>query len=169
MPCLVAVPLMMNSIFQGIGDMANPYADQAKGSSKSKFKSMTGNSGGGQKFGGEGQYSGGAGGGTGRLEKARAYGIPGKASGGRLDKFARGGRTKANNVNITIVNKSPNEDKGAEAMPMPIPIPMGPGGPPPPGPMAGPPPGGPPMGPPMGPPGLPPPMMRKSGGRVKKG
>ena len=54
--------------------MANPYADQAKGSSKSKFKSMTGQSGGGQKFGGEGQYKGGAGGGTGRLEKARSYG-----------------------------------------------------------------------------------------------
>ena len=159
--------------------MANPYADQAKGSSKSKFKSMTGQSGGGQKFGGEGQYKGGAGGGTGRLEKARSYGIPGKASGGRLDKFARGGRTKGSNVNITIVNKSPEEDKGPQAVPIPIPMggpPPGVGGPPP-GPQGPPPPevlaalaaqGG-PGGPPMGPPGLPPPMPRKSGGRVKKG
>ena len=142
--------------------MANPYAGQAKGSSKGKFKSVTGQSGMGQVFGGEGQYTGGAASGVGRLEKAHNYKVPGKAAGGRLDKFARGGRTKGSNVNITIVNKG-GEEKGEGPTPMPIPIPMG--GPP--GPPPGPPPGagGPPMMPP-GPPSMPPPM--KSGGRVKK-
>lgn len=154
--------------------MANPYAGSARGSNKSKFKSMTGQSGGGQVFGGEGQKKGGAGSGLGRIQKARDYKIPGKAAGGRLDKYARGGRTKGgSNVNITIVNK-PDEEKGAGG-PMPMPIPMPPpglmaGGPPPkpPGPPIGMPPG-PPMGLPPGmggPPGLPPPM--KSGGRVKR-
>lgn len=125
--------------------MANPFSDKAKSSSKSKFKALTGKSGGGQKFDGEPQAKKPA-------KKAAGGGIeaiPGKASGGRLDKFARGGRTKkgATNVNIAIVVPG---GKGEEA-----PAPMMP----PPGPPVGPPPGGPPMMPP-GMPGM------KRGGRL---
>lgn len=105
----------------------------------------------------------------------------GKASGGRLDKRARGGGTKKGgkghhtHINIMVA------PKGGDAAPPPG---LGAGGPPPP-PMAGgappmvpkgpmpPPPGG-PMGGAGGPPGMPPPGMKppgmmKSGGKVYSG
>ena len=104
---------------------------------------------------------------TSMLNKHEAGEKPeGKKAGGRLDKYARGGKTKGkhgNHVNIAIVNPGP---KGADAAPMPPPggMPM----PPPRPPMAGPPgmppglpPGGPPGGMPMKPPG-----MMKRGGKV---
>ena len=125
--------------------MANPFAGQAKGTSKGKFKAITGKPGTGKVFDGGKQDK--------PIKKAAGGSVdlkvPGKASGGRLDKFARGGATKkaATNVNIAIV--VPSGSKGGEEPPMVLP-PGGPGGPPP-G-MEGPPPGMPPMGPPpMGP------------------
>lgn len=88
----------------------------------------------------------------------------GKKSGGRLDKYARGGKTKGkhgNHVNIAIVN--PGKDQ-AGAMPPPGGMPM----PPPKPPMMPPPmpPGGPMGGPPGMPPGMKPPGMMKRGGRT---
>jgi len=84
--------------------------------------------------------------------------VEGKASGGRLDKFARGGRAKhkGNNtkINIVVAPKGPHPADGAAP-----PIPLGPppmGG----GPLAGPPPGMPPMGGPK------PPGMMARGGRL---
>jgi len=139
--------------------MGNPFGGKAKASSKSKFKAITGKSGGGQQFGGDKQgspamaktiKSGG--------DEVPAYGGKGK---GRLDKFARGGSVKkgTTTVNIAIVSPSKGND---EAPPPPLMPPM-----PPPG--AGP--GGPPPGimapmtpPPDGPPG--PPLMRAAGGRL---
>lgn len=94
--------------------------------------------------------------------------ITGRATGGRLDKFARGGKTKnkkqGNNVNIAIVQ--PSGEKSASGSPIgagPLPPP---GGPPKPPMMPPPPPPGPPMG---GPPGMPPkpPGMMNRGGKVK--
>lgn len=83
--------------------------------------------------------------------------VEGRASGGRLDKFARGGKTKSGKTNINIViapQGSPPAPGGARAAPVPIPV----GGPPP-----MPPPGaGGPGGPPMPPPG-----MMQRGGRAK--
>ena len=100
---------------------------------------------------------------------------PGYKRGGRLDKFARGGRAKdhgKHQVNIAIVNPKGHEGAGAGAGPMP-----GPGAAPPPRPpMAGPPmmpPGMPPGGGPAGPmPGMPPGGMPgrppfKRGGKVR--
>lgn len=113
----------------------------------------------------------------------------GKKSGGRLDKYARGGKTKhgkhGTQVNIAVVQPhggSPSPGGAPAGGPLPPPggpphPPMGgPPGMPPPG--AGGPPGMPPgaMGggpkPPMGPPGMPPPGMKppgmmNRGGRVK--
>lgn len=80
--------------------------------------------------------------------------VEGKASGGRLDKFARGGKTKSGKTNINIViapQGSPPAPEGARAAPVPIPV----GGPPP---MPPPGAGGPPM---------PPPGMMQRGGRAK--
>lgn len=105
---------------------------------------------------------------------------PGKASGGRLDKFARGGGTKhkkgGTHINILVA------PKGGEAAALPGGAggpPPGAGGPPPMMPPKGPPgmppgAGGPPMGaggpPMMPPPGAGgPPMMRKAGGRTPSG
>jgi hypothetical protein len=107
--------------------------------------------------------------------EAKEEGIPGHKHGGRLDKYARGGRTKGKHhtqVNIAVVaphgkDASPS---GAGALPGGPPLPRSPA--------AGPPPGLPPGGPPMaGPPGLPPgggmppgmkpPGMMKRGGKVK--
>lgn len=51
--------------------MANPFGDKAKSTSKSKFKSMTGKSGGGQKFDGEKMPTAGGDSGVGRLQKAK--------------------------------------------------------------------------------------------------
>ena len=97
----------------------------------------------------------------------------GRASGGRLDKFARGGRAKGKNkgnntkINIVVAPKGPHPSDGAAP-----PIPLGPppmGG----GPLAGPPGLGGPPGmsvPPGGPPGLggpKPPGMMARGGRLK--
>jgi len=95
--------------------------------------------------------------------------VEGRASGGRLDQFARGGKTKSrgkkksgNNVNIVIT-----APKGGEP---PAP-PLLAGGPPAGMPPMGPPPGGPPMPPPGagGPPGMPPGMMNKGGRAYKNG
>lgn len=83
--------------------------------------------------------------------------VEGKASGGRLDKMARGGHKKHKaHVTVNVLNHP-----GAGAMPPPPPMPppapiMPPGGPMPGGPMAG------PGGPPMSPGGM------KSGGRMAK-
>lgn len=94
--------------------------------------------------------------------------VVGRASGGRLDKMARGGKAKGgkkhgNHVNIAIVNPK----GGAEAGAAPA---LG-GAPPPlasPRPPMGPPMGAPPGLPPGGPPGMPPkpPGMMKKGGRA---
>lgn len=93
--------------------------------------------------------------------------VVGRASGGRLDKMARGGKTKGgkkhgNHVNIAIVNPKGGAEAGAAPAL---------GGAPPPSPLR--PPMGPPMGappglPPGGPPGMPPkpPGMMKKGGRA---
>lgn len=86
----------------------------------------------------------------------------GKKSGGRLDKYARGGKTKGkhgNHVNIAIVNPKGGAD-AAGAPPlggMPMPPPRAPMAPPP--------------GPPMGgaPGGLPPGMGPKPPGMLKRG
>lgn len=105
----------------------------------------------------------------------------GKKSGGRLDKFARGGRAKGKhgnktNVNIVVAPHGPHPAAGA-APPAPGGLPPPGAGPMPPpgGPMGGPPLGGPPGGIPGGPPpGMPPgmgpkpPGMMKRGGAVKK-
>lgn len=93
----------------------------------------------------------------------------GRKSGGRLDKFARGGRAKGKNkgnntkINIVVAPKGPHPSDGA-APPAPLGLPPMGGGPPP-----GPPPG---LG--AGPPGLPPgiggpkpPGMMARGGRLK--
>lgn len=96
--------------------------------------------------------------------------VPGRKAGGRLDTFARGGRTKGKashhtKININIAPKGPHPADGA-ASPAPLgPPPMG-GGPPPP-----------PMGPPGGglppglgagpPPGMKPPGMMARGGGIK--
>lgn len=91
--------------------------------------------------------------------------VEGRASGGRLDKFARGGKAKhhkGTNVNIAIVNPGQKSD-AAPKMPMPAGPPLPPPGLPP----GGPPPMMPPPKPPMGgglPPGMMPPMQR--GGRA---
>lgn len=88
----------------------------------------------------------------------------GFASGGRLDKFARGGRTKHKphtKINIVVAPHGGNSEPAGPPGGLPGGMPM-----PPPRPPMGPPPG---MGggmPPGMPPGGPPPMMRKSGGRV---
>src|SRR5215510_1303106 len=95
----------------------------------------------------------------------------GRKSGGRLDRYARGGRTKSpTTVNVIVA------PGGGDKQPLPLPLPAG--GPPPPPPppmpprppMAGPPgppgPAGPPMPPPRLPPGGPP-MMRAHGGRIQ--
>lgn len=91
----------------------------------------------------------------------------GHARGGRLDKYARGGKTKGKHhtqVNIAVV--SPHGGSPAPGGPPPggggLALP--PGGPPRP-PMAGPP-GGMPMG---GPPGMPPGMPPKPPGMMKRG
>jgi hypothetical protein len=107
----------------------------------------------------------------GKLIKAHDKGehkAPGKASGGRLDKYARGGRTKDKGhhtkINIVVAPRGPHPADGAAAPALGSP-PLGGGPIPPPGPpMAGPPPGLPPR-PPIG---GPPPGMMKRGGVVKK-
>lgn len=91
----------------------------------------------------------------------------GKASGGRLDKYARGGKTKGkhgNHVNIAILNGKGQQDAPPAGLGAPPGgLPMAPPRPP----MAGPP-GLPPGGPPgMPPPGMKPPGMMKRGGKVK--
>ena len=97
----------------------------------------------------------------------------GKASGGRLDKFARGGRTKKGGkgnhtkINIMVAPKGGADaglppDLGAGAPPMGAP-PMVPKGP------MGPPPGALGAGPPGMPPGMPspkPPGMMSTGGKI---
>lgn len=80
--------------------------------------------------------------------------VEGKASGGRLDKFARGGKTKKpkGETNVNIVIAAPRKGDAPAAMAGGLPPPPGGGLPPPP--MGGPPPG----------PGMPP---MKRGGKVK--
>lgn len=104
--------------------------------------------------------------------EAKEAGIAHGKSKGRLDKYARGGRTKAKEgTRINIVNVAPSDKSPPDAGAAPGgPPPMAP--PPPPAPppmMAGPgmPPGLPPGGPMGGPPGLRPPGLMKRGGRIK--
>ena len=86
----------------------------------------------------------------------------GMKRGGRLDKYARGGKVKkGTTVNVVIAGQG---DK--QPVPVPVPAPSAlPGG-------AGPPPPRPPMQPPAGaappggPPGMPPPGIRRHGGRA---
>lgn len=107
--------------------------------------------------------------------------VPGRKAGGRLDKYARGGKTKhGSQVNIAIVSPRGHQRDGAPAPGGGLPPPGGglpPGGPPmppkPPMPPPGGPMGGPPGLPPGGPPGMPPPGMKppgmmKRGGKVYK-
>ena len=142
--------------------MAHPYADTARSGSKAKFKAISGREGSGQGHPDESQdrkmiraamgahdkqLHGGK-----RTELGKAIG---KAAGGRIDKFARGGKVKGKvNINIIVPRGEPS------AVP-PLPAAMGP-------------PGGMPMGPPV-PPGMPPgppslpqgmPPMKKSGGSI---
>jgi hypothetical protein len=91
----------------------------------------------------------------------------GKKSGGRLDKYKRGGKVKGKghtNVNVIVAPHGPHPAAGAApAVPPGPPQLPGGGGPPPPMPMGGPPPGG------GLPPGLgKPPGMMNRGGKVKK-
>lgn len=102
--------------------------------------------------------------------------VAGHATGGRIDKFARGGKVKKkpeNQINIAIVQPSKDSPPSDGSTPagMGLPPPGGPPPPPPPpaGAMPPPPvpmaqPGPPPMGPP---PGMRPPGMMKRGGAVK--
>jgi hypothetical protein len=109
-----------------------------------------------------------------RMKKANApfnEPVTGKKSGGRLDKYARGGRAKKGghtNVNVIVAPHGPHPAAGAAPAALP------PGGPPMPPPGGG----GPPMMPPPGgppggglPPGLgkPPGMMNKGGRAYKNG
>lgn len=111
-------------------------------------------------------------------EEKKELKVEGRASGGRLDRYARGGRTKhkaKTNINIIVAPHGGNSDKGAPTAPLGPPPGMGGGPPMPPKPPMMPPPGGPPPGmggPPGMPPGMPPggpPMMRKDGGRTPGG
>lgn len=92
--------------------------------------------------------------------------VAGKASGGRLDKFARGGRTgkkgSQTKINIIVAPQVPPADReAAPAVPGVLPPPGGGLPPPPKGPM------GPPMMPPPGPAaGLPKGPMMNRGGKV---
>lgn len=137
--------------------MANPYRAQAKSTSASKFKAISGKSSSGKPFDASPENSDRM---AASYKSTRTSGADVSPSGKttkRLDKYARGGAVgkKGTNITINIVGK-PGEDK--PPMPLPLPIPMG-----------GPPPGPPPMEPP--PPGPipgPGPMMRKAGGRVNK-
>lgn len=95
--------------------------------------------------------------------------VEGRASGGRLDKFARGGKVKKkpdNQINIAIVQ--PGKDEAGQAaggLPPPGMAPPPPAPPPPPMPpqAAG------PMPPPPGPMGAPPPPPMKPPGVMKRG
>src|SRR5512144_346652 len=101
--------------------------------------------------------------------EAKEAGIAHGKSKARLDKYARGGRTKAKEgTRINIVNVAPSDRSpdGGAAPGGPMPMPPPPPGPP----MGGPgmPPGLPPGAPMGGPPGLKPPGLMKRGGRIKK-
>lgn len=89
----------------------------------------------------------------GMMNRKTGGAVEGRASGGRLDKLARGGKVKPSVV-VNVIS-SPKDAGGPPAMPPAPPMPMPPP-PPPGGPMAGPPPGGPPMG------------AMKRGGSVKR-
>lgn len=98
-----------------------------------------------------------------RMIKEHDEKVPGRASGGRLDKFARGGKTKhGTQVNIAVV--APHGRQGAAPAPGGILPPAG-GGLPPKPPIAPPPP--PPGAGAMPPPGMMKPPM-KTGGRAYK-
>jgi hypothetical protein len=112
--------------------MANPYSGRGKSTAESKFGHM-----GLPK--GKAKHKDSA-------DAEQVERIIGRSSGGRLDKFARGGRTKATSVNVVI---QPPQQQQPQAMPMPMRPPM-------PAP-SGPPPGGPPGGAPGGVPGAAPP------------
>jgi hypothetical protein len=158
--------------------MANPFKERAGATAKTKFGAM-----GQPKALAKHTDSGESKAEIKKVAKGYDLKAPGYASGGRLDKYARGGKVKGK---TTI-----NIDLGAQAQPQPVPVPVPM---PPPGPPAGaappmpPPPPGPPGGlmppspipspmtgmpPPMPPPTPPAPnagsgMPRfKSGGKVK--
>lgn len=103
--------------------------------------------------------------------------VEGRATGGRLDKFARGGRAKhkgggKTHINILVAPHGGSSPAEGAAPSGPPGLPPGAGGPPPMmKPPMGPPPGGPPPGmggPPPGgpPPGMKPPGMMFRGGRA---
>ncbi len=106
-------------------------------------------------------------------EEKKEVKVEGKKSGGRLDKYARGGRTKkGTHINILVAPHGGSSSPAAGAAPgAPPGLPPGAGaGPPPHPPMPPPggPTGGPPGGPPMPPPGMKPPGMMRRGGRAYK-
>lgn len=140
----------------------NPYKGRGKSTAESKFGAM-----GLPKGRGKHQNE---------ADADQVERIIGRASGGRLDKFARGGRTKATSVNV-VIQPPQQQQQPQSPTPMQPAMPM----PPPPPPNAGPPPpGGPPMPggllnpvgapqmpPPMPPMGGPSPMQLARGGRAK--
>ncbi len=140
--------------------MPNPFANQARSGSKSKFKAMMGKAGGGQVYGGE--SSGGSSKGSMASTSHGESRVSGSPSKGRIDKYARGGKVP---MKVTIIN-APQGDKAAPSLPPVLPSPplgLPPGA----GPLPPPAAGGPPLPPlgmagPGGPPGM------KTGGRVAK-
>lgn len=125
--------------------MAHPYKGKSHHSSRAKMHALTGHSGGGHAHAGGSHFK--------RAKGAHAEiasehpsrrksggHVPGAAAKPRLDKFAKGGRTKGKGHNTTVNIVMPQGHGGAGAGPGPMPKP------PMPPPMGGPPPGGPPPG-----------------------
>lgn len=126
--------------------MSNPYSGRGKSTAESKFSAM-----GLPKKGAKHKDEGGA-------ER-----ILGRASGARVDRYARGGRTKATSVNVVIQPPQQQQPPAAPAPMMarpPMPPPPPAGGPPAPGaPQAAPPAPGGLLGPTGQTPPPPPPQM----------
>lgn len=153
--------------------MANPFASQAKSTSASKFKMMTGKKSSGQSHPDGGSDAKAA---SMKNERSGEYKVGGAVSSPRADKFARGGKTKGKHGKGTHINIAVVAPHGKDAGGMPPGLPSGPppGMPMPPPGAGGPPPGMPPMGHPPGaggPPGLPPgmPPMKRGGVAYAKG
>ena len=148
--------------------MANPFIGKAKSSSKSKYKNITGKDSSGQSHPDGGSDAKAA---KFKNNSPSEYKVGGAVSAPRLDKFARGGKTKGGkkgtHINIAVVapgGKSEDKMAGPGAMPPGMP-PMMPKPP-----MAMPPPGAGPGGPPPGmPPGMPPGPMKRGGAAYAKG
>lgn len=120
--------------------MAHPHKAQAVSSNRTKFKAVSGKSGSGQAHSMEGQGHHLLAQQAMREQEMKASG---SHAGSRLDKYARGGRTKKHHTQVNIV------------------LPQGQGASPPVDPAMGS--GAPPMRPPVAPGGAPPPPMRKGG------